>query len=545
MIFYAEAADLFRCDGVSSMRTKMGLLAPLVETMPLQINLGSGKDYRSDFLNIDISDDWYPDVVVDLSSTVIEDPGFVVSSARFGDICLAPGTFKKIIANDVLEHVKDLRELMTNCLQLLEIGGIFEILVPYDLSFGAWQDPTHVRAFNEKSWLYYTDWFWWLGWNSVRFVTDALHFVPSEFGKQLVQKSVPNEDIIRTPRAIDSMIAHLKKVPLSDIDMATLAHFRANKNPARRQDSQIFARVDTKSPSDNIKKERPFRGSFEEHRNRYCVFQVIPQGYVHSHAFDEIVISLSDAFAGLGGSAPAVTHPSQFDGRIPIVVGAHLLAMSDVQQLPPETIILNTEQIHAEGCFMSQHYLAVLNCFSVLDYSARNIAQLAQYGIRHTLHLPLGFTPSLRKIAPHPVKDVDVLFYGSLSERRTKVLNALHAAGVKVQHLFGVYGTERDAAIARSKLVLNLQTNESKIFEAVRVYYLLTNGICVLSEGDPADPDTAPFAAGITLSPYDQFVDRCVSLLADPARRADQARAGYELISRRPQSTLLASLFQN
>jgi len=43
---------------------------------------------------------------------------------------------------------------MTNCLKLLRVGGVFKILVPYDLSYGAWQDPTHIRAFNERSWLY-------------------------------------------------------------------------------------------------------------------------------------------------------------------------------------------------------------------------------------------------------------------------------------------------------------------------------------------------------------------------------------------------------
>ena len=34
----------------------------------------------------------------------------------------------------------------------------------------AWQDPTHVRALNRNSWLYYTDWFWYLGWLEHRFV---------------------------------------------------------------------------------------------------------------------------------------------------------------------------------------------------------------------------------------------------------------------------------------------------------------------------------------------------------------------------------------
>ena len=54
-------------------------------------------------------------------------------------------------------------------LALLKDGGRFEIEVPYERALTAWQDPTHVRAMNEKSWLYYTDWFWYLGWFEHRF----------------------------------------------------------------------------------------------------------------------------------------------------------------------------------------------------------------------------------------------------------------------------------------------------------------------------------------------------------------------------------------
>jgi hypothetical protein len=54
--------------------------------------------------------------------------------------------------------VRDLPQLMGNFLNLLVEEGELEIVVPYDLSLGAWQDPTHVRAFNENSWRYYCDW---------------------------------------------------------------------------------------------------------------------------------------------------------------------------------------------------------------------------------------------------------------------------------------------------------------------------------------------------------------------------------------------------
>jgi hypothetical protein len=69
----------------------------------------------------------------------------------------------------VLEHVPDLPMLMTNVLGLLRLGGEFQIEVPYEKALTAWQDPTHLRALNENSWLYVTDWFWYLGWFEHRF----------------------------------------------------------------------------------------------------------------------------------------------------------------------------------------------------------------------------------------------------------------------------------------------------------------------------------------------------------------------------------------
>jgi hypothetical protein len=59
--------------------------------------------------------------------------------------------------------------LMGNALALLKLGGAFEIEVPYEKALTAWQDPTHLRALNENSWLYYTHWFWYLGWFEHRY----------------------------------------------------------------------------------------------------------------------------------------------------------------------------------------------------------------------------------------------------------------------------------------------------------------------------------------------------------------------------------------
>jgi SAM-dependent methyltransferase len=119
--------------------------------------------------------------------------------------------FEKIIANDVLEHIPDLIRAMTNCRDLLKTTGKLIASVPYELSLGAWQDPTHVRAFNENSWLYYTEWCWYLGWES-GFRLAELQFKLSELGSEMSKTAASDEEILRTPRAVDSMKVTLCKL---------------------------------------------------------------------------------------------------------------------------------------------------------------------------------------------------------------------------------------------------------------------------------------------------------------------------------------------
>ncbi len=507
--------------------------------IPTAINLGSGKDFRPACFNIDVDDSWTPDLVLDLSTVKLDEHGITVPTERFGTAVIRPDSVQHIIANDVLEHVPDLVSLMTTCLQILKVGGLFEVSVPYDLSLGAWQDPTHVRSFNERSWLYYTDWFWYLGWRDARFVVDNLTFVPSPLGTALVERKMLDEEVIRTPRAIDSMSVKLRKIKLTPEDEATLAHWRDRRAAAKDNIRLPTGAITSESP----KAPSAFAGGWEANKDRFCIWVVTIEGYAHNQAVEELALALSEAFAALGGSAPVVRQPDAWMGRAPIVLGGQLLAAIGDVQLPEHTVLFNLEQVDAQSSWMNGSYLAMLRLRAVVDYSAVNTQALRQAGVGHVRHLAVGYAPGLTRIVAAPARDIDVLFFGSLNERRAAIVEGLKAKGLAVVHLFGVYGAERDASIARAKVVLNLHFYEAAIFEIVRVSYLLANRVCVVSEGPDDTADALPFKDAVCFCRYEDIVERCIALVGDEGRRIALAERGFEIMRARTQASALEAMF--
>ena len=198
-------------------------------TIPRRLNLGSGRDWRPDYLNIDLNPSWKPDIVADICDPDLFFREF--SCSRFGATRFQYDYFDEIVALDVLEHISDLSRAMANCLSLLREGGVMRIHVPYDLSFGAWQDPTHVRAFNERSWWYYCEWFWYLGWTTDRFDLIRLEYDFSPLGAEMKAHGSNDEDIAKTPRAVDQMRVLLRKRSLTSEEQAEGRRLRGDDRP--------------------------------------------------------------------------------------------------------------------------------------------------------------------------------------------------------------------------------------------------------------------------------------------------------------------------
>ena len=267
------------------------------------------------------------------------------------------------------------------------------------------------------------------------------------------------------------------------------------------------------------------------------VLQVRPAGYAHSEALTELAEAV---YFGLRRLRLRVFYRETPDCRVrPIVIGAHLLDGGQLEALPLDAIIYNSEQVEPGSPWTQGAYLQALTRRTVWDYSAENIRRLEALGARSVRHVPLGYVPELVRIAPL-AEDVDVLFYGSINERRHKILAALIARGLNVVVLTGAYGEERDRAIARAKVVLSVHFYPGKIFEIVRAAYLLSNARAIVAECGPETSVEADLREALRGVRYDELVDTCVELVRDAPRRSALAERGQRIFARRREEDILA-----
>ena len=265
------------------------------------------------------------------------------------------------------------------------------------------------------------------------------------------------------------------------------------------------------------------------------ITRVKPANYVHDAAFDPVVSVLMTT---LHSKVPRVqTLVNKFNPEgLNIVVGAHLLQDPKMLLDEPNTIVYNFEQFDTKSDWFSSDYVSLLKSKPYWDYSTANIAAMKKaYPEAQATHVPFAYAPVLdysyvrRDVFRVKRKDIDVLFFGSMNDRRAKIIGELTSMGLNVQAVFGVYGPELSVLIHRSKLVLNMHYYDSSVFEAVRVIPLLASRVAVVSEKSVDDDDYKYLdqTSGILVTDYDKLAFVCKQLVENADDRECLSDTGY------------------
>jgi SAM-dependent methyltransferase len=221
-----------------------------------------------------------------------------------------------------------------------------------------------------------------------------------------------------------------------------------------------------------------------------CVQQ--PAGYVHSLGLLDPARYYRYQFRRLGAQVSLAKNRLRHDA-VNFVFGAHLGFDAALRERFA-CVFVNLEQLGDGGAKVTPHYLKLLATSATADYDAANTPAYAvnadDVAVAPLLHAPYLKPEQSLRLEERPI---DLLFIGSMNERRRKWLDRIEALGLSVAMFDGpLYGPERDAYIQQSKAVINAHFYASSRFEQARVAHCLSLGTPVISE---RTAQTQPHAA--------------------------------------------------
>lgn len=215
-----------------------------------------------------------------------------------------------------------------------------------------------------------------------------------------------------------------------------------------------------------------------------------------------------------------------------IVFGANLCKFTDIA-LPNNVIIVNMEQLYKGSPWLSRKYIDLLTRSEVWDYNANNINWLKYHLKKDAKLFRLGYAKCLEMhYSGH--QDIDVLFYGWLNPRRQQVFNELKAKGLNVIFREDLWDDEKHDLISRAKIILNIHSYPTYLFESARVIPLLINRRFVISENSSNMAESDYLKDGLVISEYDQIVDKVLYYLNNSEQRDNIAKRGYQIIQTIP-----------
>jgi hypothetical protein len=241
--------------------------------------------------------------------------------------------------------------------------------------------------------------------------------------------------------------------------------------------------------------------------------------------FSEVAICLRESILAAGHTCE-ILHNRIDPHGYSIVLGAFPDNAHELEHLDPaRCAIFNFEQLGSTSPIAGPPYRQWLSNWMVLDYHDTNIAFLKrENGSRQiAFELPLVPTASLCTEGAE-TKDIDVLFYGTMTERRTRVLEQLRAMGFKAEGVAGAYGTELAPAIRRAKMVLHVHYYDTGLFPIARVAQPVMMGVPIVCETSVFSDLNDWSESGIIFTGYEHLAQTCAEFLEAPERMAVRAR---------------------
>lgn len=220
-----------------------------------------------------------------------------------------------------------------------------------------------------------------------------------------------------------------------------------------------------------------------------------------------------------------------------LYVGAYFLTPDQIRELaanPVQFATVNTEVIKnnllnhnpKKTDFMGAYLPLMQKATFAIDVIWENIGECERrYGLKPQF-LRWGYHPKLEDIDHKPEKDLDFYFFGSMSARRQRIVQALMDKGFRGASDGSCPYFLRNDRIARAKVNLNIiQETIYTHVNSFRICYLANNKCAILSE---AEEDGAGYLDLAVVTDKYRYVETFADLIAGDAWKR-QAEESYAL----------------
>ena len=227
--------------------------------------------------------------------------------------------------------------------------------------------------------------------------------------------------------------------------------------------------------------------------------------------FKDVVNTLYHAIKNLGYKVSITDKINQDNEELYILVGV----AEFVENIPKNYIVYQFEQTDVlynkkKNIWFTEKYLKLLHCAQYIwDYSKSNILYLNKHfniELSKLIYVPLTYSKILDQI-PKKKKDIDILFLGSINNRRSIILDKLKLRYNIHIAQNNLWNQERDILVSRSKIVVNIQFYDNGILELPRLSYLLSCGSFIISEYGREVELRDIMSNYLVLCNYDKIID--------------------------------------
>lgn len=206
--------------------------------------------------------------------------------------------------------------------------------------------------------------------------------------------------------------------------------------------------------------------------------------------------------------------------------------------LPQRYVFINAEPMHVARWQSKERLEAISAATEVWDYTASSAA-LTEATNNAVTVVPFGYAHYYEQLFREHTegmeikKDIDVLFYGAMCDRRQRILAELEAQGIRV-HLITwtspVSGRDLSRLIARSRIVLSLfqyDDPQTHVVDLARLDLLLSNRCLVVHERPLFSASDTGFAEFIPNAPAEDIGTLCLSFLNNESKAQVTADRSY------------------